>query len=327
MSLLEMLIDTRCSYCDGRNGRLIMRTGDPYLDRPDTFDVVVCENCGLVRTKQLPTELSHWYEEHYSKAYRIFQHSEHTTKASSTYQLLDRLGITTMVRKFNLNQHRFIASQIPATGRVLEVGCGTGEILRLLKSRGAQVFGVEPHPDSANVARRHGIQVICDKAESLENLGDVFDTVLFSFALEHTQDPLTALKLVRQVLTRTGKLFVFTHNFNCLSRLFFGESWSGWHLPYHTYFFTKKTLHKMLTEAGYRIKSVRSYTRPDLLVESCRLLLARLRGADAVTFAQNAHLVSMLMFSLVTKPFGPMGLGNALKAVAEPNNDEQIANR
>ena len=303
-----------------------MRTGDPYLDRPDTFDVVACENCGLVRTKQVPTELSRWYEEHYSKAQQIFQHSEHATKSSSTYQLLDRLGITTMVRNFNLNHHRFIASQIPATGRVLEVGCGTGEILRLLKSKGAEVFGIEPHPDSAEATRRHGIRVICDKAESLENLGDVFDTVLFSFALEHTQDPLTALKLARQVLADTGKLFVFTHNFNCLSRYLFGQSWSGWHLPYHTYLFTKDMLHRMLTKAGFCVTSVRSYTRPDLLVESCRLLLARLRGADAVTFARNAHLVSMLMFSLVTKPFALMGLGNALKAVAVPNNDERIKN-
>jgi len=299
-----------------------MRAGDPYLDRPDTFDVVACENCGLVRTKQLPRELSRWYEEHYSKAHRIFQHSERATKASSIYQLLDRLAITTMVRKFNLNHHRFIASQIPATGRVLEIGCGTGEILRRLKERGAKVFGVEPHPDSAEVARSHGIQVICDKAESLENLGEVFDTVLFSFALEHTQDPLTALKLARQVLANTGKLFVFTHNFNCLSRHIFRQSWSGWHLPYHTYLFTKDTLHRMITSAGFCVTSIRSYTRPDLLVESCRLLLARLRGADAVTFARNAHLVSMLMFSLVTKPFGLMGLGNALKAVAVPNNVE-----
>jgi len=295
-----------------------MRAGDPYLDRPDTFDMVACENCGLIRTKQLPRELSRWYEEHYSKAQRIFQHSEHAVKASSTYQLLDRLGITTMVRKFNLNHHRFIASQIPATGRVLEIGCGTGEILRLLKERGAKVFGVEPHPDSAQIARRYGIQVLCDKAESLENLGDVFDTILLSFVLEHIQDPLKALKLARQVLTRTGKLFVFTHNFNCLSRYIFGQSWSGWHLPYHTYLFTEDTLQRMVTSAGFCVTSIRSYTRPDMLVESCRLLLARLRRKDAVTFARNAHLVSMLMFSLVTKPFGLMGLGNALKAVAVP---------
>jgi len=327
MSLSEKLTDTRCAYCDERNGRIIMRTGDPYLDRPNTFDVVACENCGLIRTRQLPAELSRWYKEHYSKALQVSENTQRAAKARSTYQFLDRLKITRMVRKLNLNHPAFIASQIPPSGRILEVGCGSGEILRRLKAKGAEVFGVEPHPDSAEAAKRHGVQVVCDKVESLENLGVVFDTVLFSFALEHTEEPLKALRFARHVLADTGRLFVFTHNFNCLSRYIFGESWSGWHLPYHTYFFTEKSLRRMLVTAGYRVTSTQSYTRPDLLVESCRLVLARLYGTEVVPFARNTHLVSMLMFSVLTKPFGLAGWGNALKVVATPRANSRSHNK
>lgn len=323
MSLSEKLMDTRCAYCDQRDGRLIMRTGDPYLERPNTFDVVACGKCGLIRTRQLPAELSRWYKEHYSKALQVSERTQCAAKARSTYQLLDKLGITRTVRKFHLNHPAFIASQIPPVGRILEIGCGSGEILRRLKAKGAEVFGVEPHPDSADAARRHGVQVVCDKVESLENVDIVFDTVLLSFALEHTQEPLKALNFAHHVLADTAKLFVFTHNFNCLSRYIFGESWSGWHLPYHTYFFTEKSLRRMLVTAGYRVTSARSYTRPDLLVESCRLLLARLYGTEVVPFARSTHLGGMLTFSLLTKPFGIAGWGNALKVVATPRADSR----
>lgn len=319
MSLTEVLTSTRCAYCDGRDGRLIVRMGDPYLDRQDTFDVIACDQCGLIRTKQVPPDLPRWYEEHYSKAQRVFQRRERKIKTGRAYQLLDTLGVTKAVRRFNLNHHRFIASQVPGTGKVLEVGCGAGEILRLLSSRGAEVYGVEPHPDSAAAARRHRIPILGERLESLTGADGAFDTILFSFALEHTENPMAMLTLARRMLAAQGALFIFTHNFNCLSRLVFNHSWSGWHLPYHTYFFTRETLSNMLAKAGYRVESVRSYTRPDLLVESFRLALARLRGANVVEFTRSAHLVSMLMVSVATKPFGLAGLGNALRIVAIPD--------
>jgi len=320
MLVTETETTTRCACCAERDGDLVMRTGDPYLRRPDTFEMVACRRCGLVRTKQLPADLARWYEEHYSKAQRIFQRSECRTKAGRTYRALDKLGVTRIVRKLNLNHHRFIASQLPATGSILEVGCGAGEILRLLKPKGADVYGIEPHPDSARQARRHGIEILADRLESLRDGAVTFDTVLFSFSLEHTTDPLATLARARTLLEPHGRLFIFTHNFNCVSRSIFGENWSGWHLPYHTYLFTTETLGKLLVAAGYRVRRARSYTRGDLLLESFRLVLARRRGAEVVEFARNAHLVTTLMGSALAKPFGCLGRGNALKVIAVPDS-------
>jgi 2-polyprenyl-3-methyl-5-hydroxy-6-metoxy-1,4-benzoquinol methylase len=320
MLLTETQTTTCCTCCGERDGDLIMRMGDPYLDREDTFDVVACHRCGLIRTKQLPADLPRWYEEHYSKAQRIFEQSEHKTKTGRAYRICDTLGVTRIVRKLNLNHHRFIASQVPATGKILEVGCGAGEILALVKTRGAEVYGVEPHPDSARAAMDRGVEILADRLESLDDFEETFDTVLFSFALEHTEDPMTLLKLARAKLAADGTLLIFTHNFHCLSKTLLGRNWSGWHLPYHTYFFTKDTLCRMLTKAGFRPVRARSYTRPDLLVESFRLAAAHLRGEKVAKFAQRPHLLDTLMCSMLTKPFGPLGLGNSLKIVAVPDS-------
>ena len=319
MPLTETETTTRCTGCAERDGDVVMRTDDPYLRRPDTFEMVACRRCGLVRTKQLPADLACWYEEHYSKAQRIFRHSETRTKAGRTYRTLDRMGVTRIVRKLNLNHHRYIASQLPAAGSVLEVGCGTGEILRLLQRRGADVCGIEPHPDSAREAEQHGVRILADRLESLRDISVTFDTMLFSFSLEHTPDPLTTLRRARALLSPQGRLWIFTHNFNCVSRHVFGESWSGWHLPYHTYLFTAETLGKLLVAAGYRVQRTQSYTRGDLLLESFRLALARRRGADVVEFARNAHLVTTLLGSALAKPFGWLGRGNALKVISVPD--------
>jgi SAM-dependent methyltransferase len=318
MLLTETETMTRCTYCGEKNGDPVVRMGDPYLSRPDTFEMLACGSCGLVRTRQLPADLPRWYEEHYSEAQRLFHSCESKVKAGRPYRILDRFGVIRLVRKLNLNHHRFIAAQIPATGRVLEVGCGTGDILRLLKARGAEVFGVEPHSDSAAVAEQHGIRILADRLESLPDCEAKFDTIVFSFSLEHTEDPVAMLTRARTLLAPRGALFLFTHNFDCVSRLLFGKSWSGWHLPYHTYLFTRGTLSMMLVHAGYRVERIHSYTRPDLLVESFRLAGARLRGAEVAAFAQKGYLIPAILCAALTKPFGFLGFGNSLKAVATP---------
>ena len=45
------------------------------------------------------------------------------------------------------------------THAVVDVGCGTGKLGRLLAERGADVVGVEPDERMAEVARRHGLAV------------------------------------------------------------------------------------------------------------------------------------------------------------------------
>src|SRR5438874_198072 len=49
---------------------------------------------------------------------------------------------------------------VPPGSRVLDVGCGTGEVSRLVAARpGCEVIGLEPDPERAEAARSHGLTV------------------------------------------------------------------------------------------------------------------------------------------------------------------------
>ena len=79
----------------------------------------------------------------------------------------------------------------PECRRVLEVGCGAGELGRLLKQRGHYVAGVELVPEAAEAARRHLDHVVTADVEidGLPFMSGSFDAIIFADVLEHLIDP------------------------------------------------------------------------------------------------------------------------------------------
>src|SRR5262249_14623991 len=85
-------------------------------------------------------------------------------------------------------------------GRVLDVGCGNGELLTRLKNFGWEVAGMEPDPTAASLARMHfGIDVR-GRMEDFEDAS--FDVITLSHVIEHLPSPLATLarclRLLRQ---------------------------------------------------------------------------------------------------------------------------------
>ena len=116
-------------------------------------------------------------------------------------------------------------------GRVLDVGCGSGAFLELLRSLGWIVAGVEPDPPAREAAASRGIQV----AATLEEIADRpgFDFVTMSHVLEHVPDPIAFLTSASELLKEGGRLLVVTPNAASLGSRRFGADWFALEVPRH----------------------------------------------------------------------------------------------
>jgi SAM-dependent methyltransferase len=319
---------TRCSLCQEEKGKTLITSRDPYLDRKDQFEVIECRRCGLARTRNLPQpeDLSTWYDQHYGRVHEEPAREEPTqeepTPPSSPpeHSFLRRRVLGPLKRLLRLDYAQFAVSRVAPRGRILEVGCGVGNILFALKEQGADVEGIEPHSGLAEAARKRGLTVHDVHFENWNHTSAPFDQILFSYTLEQIEDPVNALRLAKKYLAPGGKVIILCPNLNAISRYLFRGNWFMWHLPYHKYFFTPQTMKKVLTEVGFRDIQLATDWRLDAEMESARIIWNRFRGNTVIPFPEKYSKLVMMGMAMVLSPFRWLGLGNRLHVVARTDS-------
>ncbi|GAC1338928.1 MAG: class I SAM-dependent methyltransferase [Candidatus Dormibacteria bacterium] len=101
---------------------------------------------------------------------------------------------------------RRLVPALPRGPRALEIGCGTGNVLRVLKDElgGGTVIGMELFEDGARRARsRVGCEVISGTLEE-SDLAGRFDLVGMFDVLEHLDDDVATLQQVAALLDGAG---------------------------------------------------------------------------------------------------------------------------
>lgn len=105
-----------------------------------------------------------------------------------------------------------VYASVPKGGKVLDVGCGTGEHLQRALKAGLKPYGVEPAPGMLDVARRNvpDAEIAQGVATELPFKDGQFDLVIMVEVLRYLDRPDTekALREARRVLKPGGQLFV-----------------------------------------------------------------------------------------------------------------------
>jgi SAM-dependent methyltransferase len=113
-------------------------------------------------------------------------------------------------------RYRDLADRLVELGPVLDIGCGRGEFLTLLKERGIEATGIEIDPELAEECRARGLAV--EEGDGLAHLSRVVDNGLGAIVLiqviEHltTQEAADLALLARDKLYPGGKLLIETVN-------------------------------------------------------------------------------------------------------------------
>ncbi len=239
-----------CPACGGALGVPLLKARDRLYGLPGSYSVACCAACGTGVTLPLveASQLQSFYP---------------TTYGAYEPPLTGALGLASKVMQ-RLLAHRALhtvplerLAEFPA-GRLLDVGCGGGELGSWLVGRGWTVVGVEPSDEACAVARDRGVDARAGTLAEVELEPGTYDAVVFHHSLEHVADPALDLRRALEMLCDGGIVLVTLPNFGCWQRRCFGERWFNLDLPRHRNHFNADSLSTMLAQSGFA--RVETYT-------------------------------------------------------------------
>lgn len=154
----------------------------------------------------------------------------------------------------------FSVMYLPAAGgkRLLEVGCGRGDMVAWLSGLGWCAEGIDIDPVAVRVAREGGRNVRLGSMEDEVGMPGRFDAVVMSHLIEHVPDPRGLLQGAARVLNPGGAVSIVTPNTHSLGHGRFGPAWFSLDPPRHLNLFHPALLRQIVEDAGFR--EVRVFT-------------------------------------------------------------------
>jgi SAM-dependent methyltransferase len=234
-----------CLVCGSAGFTPVFRGSDRlYHTTTKEFAVVRCGGCGLLRLdpQPPPEELGRYYPENYWFA----PDDSAASRLEESY------------RRLVLRDHVQFVSQAlrssTARGPLLDVGCGGGLFLGIMRERGFRVVGLDNSPQAAGIAwRRQQVPaVVADTERAPLRAGSLAGLTMFH-VMEHLYDPRSYLRAARELLASDGRLVVQVPNAASWQARLLGRAWNGADVPRHLHDFRDRDLVKILEDAGYEV--------------------------------------------------------------------------
>jgi SAM-dependent methyltransferase len=236
-----------------------------HADAPDGWSYIVqCRGCGLKRLSPRPSpgELAKYY----GSGYNAFIGR---TRSARKQRLWDALRDTYATADGPPRLVGLVARWVfdinvrvrPVPPRVIELGCGYGDLLAYLLSRGCDVHGVDLDPRAAAAATGLGVPVHVGTIEDLQAPSSAFDVGVLCHSLEHVPDPGATLAELGRVLKPGGLLHVAVPNGAAAAFAIEGAEWPHVSHPLHFWFFDRRSLMALLERHGFSVMSAYTTSR------------------------------------------------------------------
>lgn len=198
-----------------------------------------CSVCGTAFIHPMPSAnvLSQYYSnEYYGKGDRKF--AGPGENIACLFRYLRARKIQRMIRR----------------GRVLDIGCGRGVMLKYLKGWGCDVDGLEIDGIAHERAAKNLGQKIFLDIEGLEKLpSNYYQAICFWHSLEHLTEPRRALAVAHRLLSPGGVLIISAPNFKSIQRRLSGSNWLHLDIPRHLTHFDMEVLASFFKGRGYSL--------------------------------------------------------------------------
>ena len=212
-----------------------------------------CEICGLKLVYPLPKAED--IPAHYDLP-RYYTHgADHIPETEPTFIERAMMHLAWRTDRGSMFDPSTVLRGDASNWKVLDIGCGSGDLLSSFSDMGLETFGLEPDANARSEAEKRGHRVFSGTAELIpdELRGRKFEVVTITHVLEHCLSPIDALKNAREFLAEDGVLYCEVPNAGSLYFQTYSHISEMLDVPRHLFFFRKTDLEALTNDVGLEI--------------------------------------------------------------------------
>jgi SAM-dependent methyltransferase len=145
-------------------------------------------------------------------------------------------------------------------GKILDIGCGRGLFMDIMRRGGWEVEGSELNKETASYAEQaYDLKVYPGKITDHTLPPEDFEAINVCGVLEHLKEPGEVLTECYKLLKTNGLLVVLVPDIRSFEFKLGKKNWFHLDLPFHLFHFSEKGLIQLLEKKGFKIKRVKRF--------------------------------------------------------------------
>jgi 2-polyprenyl-3-methyl-5-hydroxy-6-metoxy-1,4-benzoquinol methylase len=147
-------------------------------------------------------------------------------------------------------------SDVTVDGKVLDIGCGTGEFLYYMKRKKWKTYGIEVSKQLVKIAKGMSKATIYETRLMQFKPKLKFDVITMWHVFEHLPNPESVIKKLSKILADDGTLVIEVPHGNSFSYKLFKRNWTLLLVPQHLHFWTESAFRILLARNNMKISKI-----------------------------------------------------------------------
>ena len=209
----------------------------------ESFQLIKNETYGFLETFPQPEE---------QKLLEYYKTENYISHTDSKRNLLEKAYH--VVRNILLKRKlKLINSFESEEKNLLDVGCGTGDFLKVAQLNNWQVSGIEPNEQARQIANQKTNNMVFE-TEQLSNFEKhSFDVISLWHVFEHLPKLHAHISILKNLLKVNGTLFIAVPNHASYDAKYYENFWAAYDVPRHLWHFNQTSISKLFESNNMQV--------------------------------------------------------------------------